>query len=123
MAKQETKHKVTTRVMKHSFSLKLTESEILERAKDMTKVMQQRDQLQSELKAIKDDFKSKIERKNADISLFSNQISTGMEWVTKECEVEMHPKQGVKKFYFEGVMVAEETMTKEDFQLTIDDGK
>lgn len=122
MAKETKKAELLSeKIVDHSFSLKLTPAEILEKAKEMTKIMQQRDQLESELSAIKSDFKSKISKKDADISLLSNQISSGTEWVTKKCLVIMYPKQGVKKYFFDDEFVSEETMTKEDFQLTIEE--
>lgn len=105
------------KIEKYSFSLKLTEGEVFDKAKEMTKLMQQRDQLQDELKAVKDDFKAKIERKNAEIYSLSNQVSTETEWVTKECQVELLPKPGIKKYFFDGECVGQETMTKDDFNL------
>lgn len=106
--KRRVKH-ILTREEKEAKSAKLIE--------DMRKF----DTLNGELAVIKADYKKQIAGIDSEISDARKALEFGHEQREVECEVVMHPKLGVKKFYRmdDGALVATEEMTDYDRQMVI----
>jgi hypothetical protein len=108
-----------TRKENYQFKYVFTEDEIKEKSKQLARAIQARLELEDEKKTAASEFKAKIEAKVSESNLISNHINNGYEYLFKTCDVVLDFVTGRKTYFFEGVEVGVETMTKEDYQKQI----
>lgn len=69
-------------------------------------------------KQFNSEVKAKIDAKDSEISLLSNNISTEKEYVSKTCDCLFDFKKGTKTYFYDSEKVGEEKMRPEDYQIT-----
>lgn len=115
--------KKETITVKENFTIKydFTKEELQSKAKQLAVACNDKAQLEDQKKETMSSFKYKIDGKDAEINSLSTQISNGYEMKTVKCDVKKIFKQGVKEYYYEGVLYETKKMTESDYQLEIKD--
>jgi hypothetical protein len=99
------------------FTRNFTEEEMKIKSKEISAACVTRTEIESELKAVKSSYKSKLDAEATKINLLANELQRGSETVLKTCDVFYDFDRGLKHFYYEGKEVGQERMTKADYQL------
>ena len=110
--------KTVTRYLKYQF----TEAELKEKAVQLARECRQNEEIEDDKKRVMSDFKAKIDAHQAQISLLSGHINSGDDFRDVECHVNLNsPIPGRKTFMRidTAEIVAEEDMTKEEFQMEL----
>jgi DUF1365 family protein len=76
--------------------VKLTQTEMLDKAKELSRANQDIVSLESSMKSMASEFKSKIQGKEAEIDILSQAISNGYEYRPVECYWDYDWKGGKK---------------------------
>lgn len=97
----------------HHFS----EAEINEKAKSLSHVILEQNQLEEQKKSVMSDYKAKIDKKQEQINEISNYIRSGFEMRHATCEVIKDFEAGKKTYILDGKTVKEEKMTTADYTL------
>lgn len=108
-----------TRKENYQFKYVFSEDELKDKSKQLARAIQSRLELEDEKKTAVTEFKAKIEAKVSESNLISNHINNGYEYLFKTCEVVLNFETGRKQYFYEGVQVGEEPMTKDDYQKEI----
>ena len=107
-------------VAERTISVTMTQSEMVDTAKELSGAMNDRDQLELEKKAVVDEFKTKIGEKNELIFQLRQNISTGTRQETVTCIVRKNYADRVKEYILDGEIVDTEPLSPEDMQMDIE---
>ena len=102
-------------LIRYSFS----KDELQERSKMLAETCAEKARLIEEKKSVSSDYKAKIDAKDSTISLLSSNVTNGYEVKNVECEVEYDYEQGLKRYFYQGVLYDTVAMTDADRQLDI----
>lgn len=125
MAKAKKKKEKTHKEPEHKEVIqaqhKFTEKEQVDISQELCREIQRHGELESQLKHVQSDFKSKMKGIQSHIDELSNKINSGYEFRPLEVKVEFFPKEGTKKYFHpkSGELIRSEAMTPSDFQLTL----
>lgn len=111
--------KVIKRYLRHDFS----DADRAEIAKDLANANLQKKRVEDEKKSVNSDFKSRIDRLDADINKLSQSLTSDFEMRNVECEVYFDsPQKGLKTVINRetGEVVSVEKMEPEDCQMPLD---
>jgi hypothetical protein len=117
--KQEKSKTYSMEYDRHEF----TDEEKLAMSKDLSRIYGERDKAENELKAIKSDFKSRLDRMSADLGELATKLQNGYEMRRVKCEVNHDYKK--KRVYFyrvdTGALVKDRAMFQDELQMKLDD--
>lgn len=112
---------------KRNLEVKLTNTEILEYSKDLTKAIKDKVEAEKKLKSVSLVIKSEIAEFEGRINALSEKVSSGTEYRPVDCTYYFIPKRHKKEIIRmdTGEKVGETDMTEEDFQekMPLDDEK
>ena len=96
----------------------LTEKEVLVYSKQLAKANQDVGQIEAQLKEVKDDFKARASKVEAEIDILSRKVSTGEEYKEVQCFEQFNWKDGTKEIIREdsGEVVASYDITEYEKQ-------
>jgi hypothetical protein len=102
-----------------TFPVKLTDPELLDRAKRAGQYRGELSALCVEFDDLKRKMKSQIELKEQELNQMLNVVQSGVEERTELCKQEKNYDSGVMEFYYQGAMVDSRPLSHEERQLTI----
>jgi len=118
MKKQDQKPKKTI-VEKRQIKYPFSEKELAEKSQQLASCVGELQDLESELKSVKSDYKSKIDAKQALVSGLSNNVRSGFDYRVVECDVIFDYDKAVKEYYYNGILRDTVKMESKDFQTEI----
>jgi len=100
------------------------ENEKKEIAQSMAQKVGELQTAEDELKAVKSDFKSRMDALQAQVNGAATKLNNGYEWRSMECRVEYSVNDKIVAFYRldNQEFVKERAMRPEELQLRIDEG-
>lgn len=98
------------------FNYNFTEEELKEKSLQLAQICNEKNRIDDDKKSAASSFKSKLDAKQSEINLLSNQIATGSEMVTKTCDCIYDHDRGIKTYIYDGKEVGQEKMTSADYQ-------
>jgi hypothetical protein len=104
----------------YTFDYKFSKEELEDKSKQLALACEERNRLEDDKKSVMSDYKAKIDGKNAEINIVSGHINTGKERLTKTCDVVLDFDNGYKTYYWDGLKVGTEKLTKDDYQLSLE---
>lgn len=116
MGTEKTKPIEVTRGVKINY----TDEEIHKKANLMVDAMSEIEAIEAEMKAEVSDYKDRITGKKTEVKALKDAIQQGYEILPKKCILIKNFERQKREFWYEGQMVEEETMTKEDYQMDLD---
>lgn len=108
-----------TRKENVTIELKFTEAEIGKRGQQLAKALQEIGVIEAEKKASNESFKSKIDAKQGEIEILTEQISSGFEMKLVSANVIKNFTSGLREYHYEGKKVKEERLGSTDHQLEL----
>jgi hypothetical protein len=104
----------------HAIRYTFDKNEIALKSTQLAETCEQKSRLIEEKKSVNSDYKAKIDAKDSHISLLSSHITNGYEIKSVECEVEYDFVNGLKRYFYQGVLYDTRSMDDNDRQLEIE---
>lgn len=111
------KKKGEWRTENFEFDYQFSDQEIRNRSRQLSKACIERNRIDDERKQIAKEFSSKLDSKNAEIKLISEQIDKGHERMLRTCDVHYDFDTNYKIYYYQDKEVGRVRMDKKDYQL------
>ena len=102
------------------YMYQFTKEELAEKANRLASACNDLQKLEEEKKTFNSGFKYKLDGKSAEISLLSNNISTGEEYITRSCDCEYDFDNKEKIYRLNGMEVGRVAMTPSDYQTDLE---
>lgn len=94
----------------------LAEEEIAEKGKELSKFLQEFDDIKKEAKDSADEFKKKLKAKETEVAILKDAINLGYEMVQRECVMTLNRDKTIREYTIDGTLVDTEPMRAEDYQ-------
>lgn len=98
-----------------------TPEELQEKGRKLANALQDKAKIEAEKKANADEFKVKIDAKQTEVDVLTENITMGKETKTVTVEVIRNFESGKREYWYGGVKRDEEKLTAKDHQLDLED--
>lgn len=100
-----------------------SDADIHKMAIDLVKTMKDKETIKEEAKAAADTFKQELASKDLQIEELSQCITNGYQYVTRKVQMVRNFDSGMREFWLNDKLVAEEPLTAKDHQLDLEDAE
>lgn len=103
----------------HTIRYSFSKDELAEQSMQLADACGEKHRLEDEKKSVSSNYKARIDEKVSVISRLSANVTNGYEIKSVECEVEFDFANGLKRYFYQGVLYDTQAMTDADRQLEI----